>query len=197
MRHFLAVLGILALTACTSAFANIGVKDHVNTVLSIDNNSCTATFIGPKLALTAAHCVRDVAEPVDLTLYNGKTLIGRVYKKNEEADTALITIDNVGEFPYNPLRCDKAPVQGELISMVGFPAGLPWMFTRGFVAGFADKYIILDIRGWFGSSGSAVLDADGKIIGLVSVAVNDPSRGTYGIFVGAVSIQTACKMING
>ncbi len=102
-----------------------------------------------------------------------------------QADMALFLMDNGGDDkPLIPMAESSIVETGSSLAMVGLPLGLAKISYEGSVAGYFDRpgsdedgYVLLQIFGAPGSSGSAVLDiASGEIIGVLVQA-----RGRTGL----------------
>lgn len=172
---------------------------------------CTVTVIGQtdgrSQLLTAAHCVqKNVAYLVTL---DGRLFhAARVWKVPKdsidpqkfrrqygepETDLALFQTDTV--LPVQPVTLgDDAELQpGRPIVTVGYPLGVTKIRYTGMIAGRyerpgadIDGYLILQIFGAPGSSGSAVIEeATGRVIGVLVSAKQ--SIGTPVIFAVPIS----------
>ncbi len=154
---------------------------------------CTITAIGKTDArmelLTANHCIKkDVSYVVT---FDGKVFhSARVWKVpgenidpnkyrrqygQPETDLALFVIDEPMSVPFISLGGDAALSPGRSIVTVGYPLGVTKIRYIGIIAGRyerpgadMDGYLILQIFGSPGSSGSAVIEeSTGKVIGVL------------------------------
>ena len=171
-------------------------------------SSCTGTLIGPDLFLTARHCATD-SDGADLlsasvtfdfqTDINGNRPAGyspRWYKVIGTAaagvppaasrpwgtDWLIVRLDTgTAGIPITP--CDlrsSAPAINEAVFAAHHPGGAAKKFQRGTVAsGDVQNVTGFDFAG--GSSGSALFDANGKIIGAALAAgpLNDACNAGY------------------
>jgi S1-C subfamily serine protease len=160
-----------------------GNLEFLCTVTAIEKDAKSTTL------LTANHCVRkDVAYVVT---FDGKMFhAARVWKVppesidpnryrrqygQPETDLALFTVDSALTVPVIPIGRDDLMEPGRSIVTVGYPLGVTKIRYIGIVAGRyerpgadIDGYIILQIFGAPGSSGSAVIEeATGYIIGVL------------------------------
>ena len=96
-------------------------------------------------------------------------------KYNEPVtDLALFLMDDQ-DVPLINVSSEKTPRPGTKIAMVGFPLGVAKVSYEGIISGHLDRpgsdqfgYLLLQIFGAPGSSGSAVISAeDGGIIGVL------------------------------
>jgi|15BtaG_2_1085339.scaffolds.fasta_scaffold02905_6 S1-C subfamily serine protease len=116
--------------------------------------------------LTAAHVVS--GSPVAMIKGIGETLIGDVVFSDPFSDVALISIK--GMMTRSPIVwrvSDKYSV-GDNIVYSGYPNSLGLLTIEGKIAGYDGGLLVIHSYVWRGSSGSAVLDSRGRIIGIVS-----------------------------
>lgn len=124
--------------------------------------------------LTNAHVVGD-SPRVRVRLFQGKTVIGRVVRRDEARDVALVKIPPPGRAPL-PLRRVRARV-GEDVFAVGAPTGeyLEATVSRGVVGALrrfrGQTYIQADASVHPGSSGGPLVDRSGNVIGLTVSAL--------------------------
>jgi len=124
------------------------------------------------LAVTNYHVIIGAAS-AKITMDNGDIHdIAGIYDYNWKNDLALIKI-NVENVPY--LECaDSSKIQtGATVYTLGSPLGLYASFSRGIVSQALReiegvKYIQLDAPISSGSSGGALLDSSGRVIGVTS-----------------------------
>jgi hypothetical protein len=57
---------------------------------------------------------------------------------------------------------------GADLTYTGFPSHHDLLTIRGYVASLEHNYIVTNMFGWFGSSGSGVFDQWGRFVGVVS-----------------------------
>ncbi len=159
---------------------------------------CSATAVdrryGKTVVMTANHCIRKgVAYLINFGDNNFRSL--RVWmiphyeidadeyprRYNEPlVDIALFLMDGQ-DVPVVPISDADAQRPGTKIAMVGFPKGVAKIRYEGIISGYLDRpgaddfgYLLLQIFGAPGSSGSAVVELDQG--GIVGVLV----RGTVG-----------------
>jgi S1-C subfamily serine protease len=95
------------------------------------------------------------------------------------ADLAVVRTDD--PLPSFPRIADTDPVEGDLVSVVGYPSGGALTVTDGEVIGSTTdplnenlgEVLITDAPVEPGSSGSAALDARGNVIGVVYAKTTD------------------------
>jgi len=129
------------------------------------------------LALTNFHVVVGAAA-IRITMDDGKVLYSSgLYDFDRVADTALIQIEGSG-FPYLELADDSTVQTGATVFALGSPLGLQASFSRGIVSQAHREvegmsFIQLDAAISTGSSGGALLDTSGKVIGITTATMLD------------------------
>lgn len=160
--------------------------------LETNASTCSATAIGEThhKVLTAAHCVEDklarlfgvrmpdMAKLASLRL-GGRT--ARVFQVVfDDHDGAVITTDL---YFRHTASFGPEPAQGEVVFSHGNPAGTPDILLVGRVAGWVRDYrgaphtMLLDRNDWYGCSGAAVFDTQGRIVGVVNSIFPWPNDG--------------------
>ena len=174
---------------------------------------CSATAVGKEgqatVILTAYHCVRKGVSYLinfgdnrfhSLRVWKiphyelDKTKYPRAYNE-PKTDMALFLMDGV-TVPIVPTAEGAALTPGAKLAMVGFPLGLAKVRYEGIVSGYLDRpgsddynYLLLQIFGAPGSSGSAVVSVDsGKIIGVL-VSGKQGRAGLPVIFATPIDYQ--------
>lgn len=160
---------------------------------------CSATAVGryngDTIILTAYHCtIKGVSYYVNF----GDQILRRAivwkvphYEVDEDehprifnepkTDMALFLMHG-STVPVVPMADDSDIASGAKIAMVGYPLGLSKIMYEGIIAGRFDRpgddmynYLLLQIFGAAGSSGSAVVDVEtGQIIGVLVAASTAP-----------------------
>lgn len=143
-------------------------------------------FISPTLIMTNHHVVAN-EEVMRVRLVTGRKVLGEVVRRHPERDVALVQVEAAGHQPL-PLRLEPLRIAEEVYA-VGTPLDptLAGTVTKGIVSrfgtntyGLEDVQADVDIQA--GSSGGALLDARGSVVG-VSYAGNGPggSRTSVGL----------------
>jgi serine protease DegQ len=120
------------------------------------------------LALTAAHCIATAPnDRIDLTL-NGRD--AHVVASNTITDLGLVRFKAKHECPVE--LADVTPPMGSDLAVVGFPFGWEELHTQfGHVARSYNretKAFMVNGDIIFGDSGGAIIDAQGRLIGMTS-----------------------------
>lgn len=134
---------------------------------------CTATAVGPHVVLAATHCMHEGTQRIAL---NGEaTDVVSVTKGGPDHVFVRTTLT----FKVW-LRQGKALEQGDPVQFFGNPDGIFDVMRRGYFAGIAQAQtpdwpqamevgaLMFVTESTHGDSGSAILDAHGDIVGVVS-----------------------------
>ena len=137
--------------------------------------------------LTNNHVV-DNAEEVKVTLQDGREFTAKVIGRDAKSDIAVIKID-AKDLPVVPMAdSDKVQV-GDIVLAIGNPFGVGQTVTTGIVSatgrgnlGIEDyeDFIQTDAAINPGNSGGALVDVEGRLIG-VNTAIFSQSGGNQGI----------------
>jgi putative serine protease PepD len=147
--------------------------------------------------MTAAHVVQGVDE-VDVRLYDGTKLTGRVVGADELNDVAVVKVDRTG-LAAAPLAVGQAVQVGQLAVAIGSPFGLNETVTAGIVS--ATDRVLQDGREVIqtdapinpGNSGGLLADRRGRVIGINdAIRPGDNSDGNVGIGF-AIPIDLAAR----
>ena len=162
----------------------------------------SGVFIAPNALLTNHHVVGG-NKIVRITLVTGRKILGEVVRKHLQRDVALIQVEEGG---YRPLPIRHTPLKiTEEVYAIGSPkdkdkhAGT---VTKGIVSkfqrnkhGLEDIQADVDIHG--GSSGGALLDAKGNLVGLTYAGIS--FRGSRKSSIGInyfIPIMDALRILN-
>lgn len=200
---FCLVLGIFSLVGSNRSFAQLKVlssleNDITNLVESIKPSLVTIetenqgdsevrsertppTLVGSGIIytsdgyiVTSASVVRGMRE-FKVTLPNLKPLAGRLVGTDEGSNLAVLKVEASGLVPARLGDSDKVKV-GSWLTVVGNSYGLPNAVALGLVNGLRDDgFIQMSANVSPGNSGGPVLDTYGRVIGLVSAKLSEPS----------------------
>ncbi|MEW6016465.1 MAG: serine protease [Pseudomonadota bacterium] len=141
----------------------------------------------PGSVLTAYHVVKDYKE-FKLVDWDGDTTYRATVKRfDEKADLALLEIANPSATPFLSLAA-QSPKVGEEVMLVGSPSVhpeepkgyIPAVATVGRVGRAWAGRIVADITASAGESGGALLDANGRVVGLLlGILGPDPRIHTF------------------
>jgi len=136
--------------------------------------------------LTNNHVV-DGADEVKITLQDGREFTAKVIGKDPKTDVAVVKVD-AKELPAVEVAdSDKIEV-GDVVLAVGNPFGIGQTVTMGMVSAMSRATLGLDYEDFIqtdaainpGNSGGALVDAEGRLIG-INTAILSRSGGNQGI----------------
>ena len=160
----------------------------------------SATLIHPRVALTAAHCVENrtivsftaggVEHPVRFVISHPKCLLADMWV----FDVALVFLEDCSDIePMKPVSDSYTYTRMDSLTAVGYGGGIkkrsndgvfryygtlveePWVF----------KMLVTDGTVWFGDSGGAMINPEGKIVGVIS---------SLGIYDGCLFENSVVRM---
>jgi len=140
------------------------------------------------LIVTNRHVIEN-AQEITVVLSDRREFAAKVVLADEHIDLAVLKIDTHGEkLPVLPLGdSDKLEV-GDLVLAIGDPFGVGQTVTSGIVSALARTGIGSDVSSYIqtdaainpGNSGGALVDLDGKLVG-INTAIFSQSGGSVGI----------------
>ena len=136
--------------------------------------------------LTNNHVV-DNADEVKVTLNDGREFNAKVVGKDPKTDIAVIKID-AKDLPAIPIADTEQIEVGDLVLAVGNPFGVGQTVTMGMISAMGRGNLGLDYEDFIqtdaainpGNSGGALVDAEGRLIG-INTAILSRSGGNQGI----------------
>lgn len=142
---------------------------------------CSATAIGPHALLTASHCELPTDE-MDIDDHEDVKILGI---RRDGADHTIYTVDM--SFSNYARVSDRLPEVGEEVFIFGNPGGVSDVLRKGYIAkveppsksifgGRHPGILILDLNGYYGDSGAAIFDAQGSIVGVISVSHTEKDK---------------------
>lgn len=150
--------------------------------------SGSGAFIRSDLVATAGH-VCDADRTMMVQTYDGVYHEAEVVYDRDKPDVCLLQTKK----PAAPAVVDLAPSSvltvGDQVWYFGYPSGSPGLFY-GHYTGHrkadhdGQEYLIAAVSGWFGSSGSALLDKRANVVGVLSEA-----RSNNGVVLAFVPVE--------
>lgn len=144
----------------------------------IRNVGCNSLSTGSGFAIdettliTNKHVVSDSAD-LQISTYDGRDIAVTAASTAALADLAIVR--TAEPLPAYPEFADSDPQRGDAVTVIGYPQGGALTVTSGRVIGETtdplntnlEVVLVTDAPVEPGSSGSAVLDAEGRVIGVV------------------------------
>lgn len=136
--------------------------------------------------LTNNHVV-DGADEVKVALNDGREFTAKVVGKDPKSDIAVLKIDG-SNLPAIEIADSELIEVGDVVLAVGNPFGIGQTVTTGIVSATGRGHLGLDYEDMIqtdaainpGNSGGALVDADGRLIG-INTAIISRSGGNQGI----------------
>lgn len=132
-------------------------------------------FVTPDRVLTNAHVVAE-GDAVKILFSDGRELEGQVAERDVRLDMALVRVSSAAAEPL--LLGDATALRtGDRVVFVGTPKGMDFTVHEGIVSHTARQvlgvaYLQIDANVNPGNSGGPVLDATGRVVGIVTAKVN-------------------------
>ena len=149
----------------------------------------SGVILGANGLIVTNHHVIDGAEQITVVLNDRREYPAKVVLSDDHADLAVLQIDTHGErLPVLELGDSDELEVGDLVLAIGDPFGVGQTVTSGIVSGLARTGIGSDLSSFIqtdaainpGNSGGALVDLDGKLVG-INTAIFSQSGGSIGI----------------
>jgi len=155
----------------------------------VQNSLGSGVILDPQgLIVTNHHVIKD-AEETRVVLSDRREFEAKLLLSDEHTDLAVLKIDTHGErLPTLPLGDSDALQIGDLVLAIGDPFGVGQTVTSGIVSALARAVGVGDFRSFIqtdaainpGNSGGALVDLDGRLVGINS-AIYSRGGGSIGI----------------
>ncbi|MBW2253948.1 MAG: trypsin-like peptidase domain-containing protein [Deltaproteobacteria bacterium] len=161
--------------------------------------TCAGAFVDDAgTVVTAYHCIAHGGRP-RVTTRDGRRAVGRVVRTNVRMDQALILVPELAGGPVLPIREDS-PLLGETVRAIGHPYGarepagfaegtLRWSVSEGVVSAVGPRSIQITAPVNPGNSGGPVIDAEGRLVGVVSRRYGGDGLGFAGGASGVLDLM--------
>jgi serine protease Do len=156
----------------------------------VQNSLGSGVIVDPDGLIVTNHHVIQQAQEITVVLSDRREFEARVLRSDERTDLAVLKIDPKGErLPTLPIGDSDALQVGDLVLAIGNPFGVGQTVTSGIVSGLARTAIgISDFRSFIqtdaainpGNSGGALVDVDGRLVG-INTAIYSRSGGSVGL----------------
>ena len=143
---------------------------------------------GNGIVVTNNHVIKD-ADDIRVALADGREFESRILLKDERFDLAILQIEGEGPFPAIEFGNTDAIEVGDIVLAIGNPFGVGQTVTSGIVSALARNRVGISDFGFFiqtdaainpGNSGGALIDMNGRLIG-INTAIFTRSGGSNGI----------------
>jgi S1-C subfamily serine protease len=126
-------------------------------------------MFGKTVVVTAKHVTEGQSFLVIVTP-SGEKVIGQLAFEDPTLDFSVIFVQNLKTrtaIEYNPSLVSPERLIGSKVSYSGFPGAHELFTARGYISSIERGHFVINIFGWFGSSGSSVFDIYGRFVGIV------------------------------
>jgi serine protease Do len=152
--------------------------------------------------ITNYHVIAGAKEPVEVLLSTGDKYKGTIVRTNEDADLALILIENAPtDLKYFELPKDPVFEVGDEVFAIGTPKSieLSQTLSKGIISGLRKrpdniKLIQTDVSVNPGNSGGALVSKDGRLIGIVNSKLMGPGIEGIAFCLSASEIRKALSL---
>jgi hypothetical protein len=138
--------------------------------LEFPGGTCSGTAVERYAILTARHCITAYAGEIRVS----GVMAAYVVLADDGNDHVLLRVTaKQGRIA----KLGPKPEQGAVVFVHGNPSSYPDILRVGHVAGWHEGDMLIDCNNWYGDSGAAVFDADGRIVGTVNSMFPWPNQG--------------------
>lgn len=165
MRYLLPLL--LLLGGCGGCVSVPSHSDLRATALRLEfaNGLCSGTAIGADLILSAKHCFTG-----QLKTINGQR-VSVVESHTESRDRIVVKVAGIRFKAW--AKRGPIPTQGDKLRFWGNPSGEAGVYREAIVSRVRTDQIVLQTVVCAGDSGSGLIDAQGRVVGIVSAVTGD------------------------
>jgi Do/DeqQ family serine protease len=158
----------------------------------IQNSLGSGVLASPDgVVVTNNHVIQGSGEAeITVALSDGREFPAKVILKDEQSDLAVLRLDAKGvEFPSIAFSDSDSLEVGDLVLAIGDPFGVGQTVTSGIISALARTQVGISDYQFFiqtdaainpGNSGGALVDIDGRLVG-INTAIFSRSGGSHGI----------------
>ncbi|WP_397542920.1 trypsin-like peptidase domain-containing protein [Roseovarius salis] len=156
----------------------------------VQNSLGSGVILGAEGIVVSNYHVVGEATDIRVVLNDRREFSAEVLLSDEESDLAVLKLEDARGMPALGLRDSDTVQVGELVLAIGNPFGVGQTVSSGIVSGLARSGTATgDARGYFiqtdapinpGNSGGALVDVNGRLIG-INTAILSRSGGSNGI----------------
>jgi Do/DeqQ family serine protease len=156
----------------------------------VQNSLGSGVILSPDGIVVSNYHVVGTATDIRVVLNDRREFDARVLLGDQESDLAILKLEGAEDLPSLPLRDSDSVEVGELVLAIGNPFGVGQTVSSGIVSGLARSGGVRGSgRGYFiqtdapinpGNSGGALIDIEGRLIG-INTRIVTRSGGSNGI----------------
>jgi serine protease DegS len=152
--------------------------------------------------ITNNHVIAD-ADAIQVLLHDGRSATATAIGSDPATDLAVLQIDLPALTPITLANSDDAQV-GDVVLAIGNPYGFGHSVSQGIISGLSryglqasdyEDYIQTDASSLLGSSGGALIDASGKLLGINTLIYTATSEGADQAAIG-INLATPVNLAN-
>jgi serine protease Do len=141
--------------------------------LRCTNSVGSGFFVGPDTILTNAHVLCSDGAAIQVVFSDGRKLMGWTRRADTDLDLATVSVSGSRAMPL-PLGDVGDAGVGDKVVFIGSPVGLEFTVHEGSISSlqrslFGLALVQLDAKVNPGNSGGPVIDAQGRVIGIVTL----------------------------
>ncbi len=154
------------------------------------NSLGSGVIVHPDGIVVSNHHVVGNATEIRIVLADRREFNGEILLSDPEADLAVIRLEGAGQLPALEFADSEAAEVGDLVLAIGNPFGVGQTVTSGIVSGLARSargqgrgagyFIQTDAPINPGNSGGALVDMDGRLLG-INTSILTRSGGSNGV----------------
>lgn len=170
-----------------------GARDSV-VLIKTESATGAGFFVANRRQIATAYHVVSEAKSLTIQLRSGAELKARLTRYNEDQDLALLELERpADDIQPLPLRLAQDFVIGEPVVVIGHPFAsmtrddddlkglLTWTVTAGVLGAVGEDVLQTDAAINPGNSGGPVLDAQGKVVGVVSAQLRNANNVGFAV----------------
>lgn len=156
----------------------------------VENSLGSGVIVAPEGIIVTNHHVVAGADEITVALADKREFAARVLGSDERTDLAVLRVDAGREdLPFIAFRDSDTIQVGDLVLAIGNPFGVGQTVTSGIVSAEAQTRVGISDLNFFiqtdaainpGNSGGALVDMDGRLVG-INTAIYSKSGGSIGI----------------
>lgn len=172
-------LALVLAAFCSSAWAiGFSAEDVYESVFVIETDIAIGSgfAVSENEIVTNAHVISD-ARMIRVITYSGDSLPTSVVDYDEDLDLAVLYVAD-GSFSALPIASLDATRVGDDVYAIGAPKSMAYTLTKGIVSSKdrvirGRQYIQIDAAVNEGNSGGPLLDANGNVLGVITLKLTD------------------------
>ncbi|WP_323040419.1 trypsin-like peptidase domain-containing protein [Gemmobacter sp.] len=165
-------------------------RDFGATRPEVQNSLGSGVIVAANGLVVSNHHVVEAATEITVVLQDRREYRAQVVLADKVNDLAVLRLEDAADLPVLPFRDSDGVEVGDLVLAIGNPFGIGQTVSMGIISALARSSIAVgDGHGYFlqtdaainpGNSGGALVDADGRLVG-INTAILSQSGGSNGV----------------